>query len=189
MWTSSHREIGMNTRDFKRLYERCLTLVHSLRIPTPFDVEKLCANLDRDRNRQIQLLPMVLPPGSLSGLWLSTNNIDYIVYQKATSLLHQQHIILHEIGHLICEHGATSALDTELPPLLFPDLDPRKIREVLGRSHYTCQQEQEAEMVASIILQQAKDFPGRSVMINPDEPTEVVKRIERSLGSVRRESI
>lgn len=180
--------MGMSTREFKLLHERCLTLVRSLHVPIPFDVEKLCARLDRDRNRRIQLLPVALPPGSLSGLWVSTNNADYIIYQKATSLLHQEHIILHEIGHLLCEHGATSVLGDEYSPQLFPDLDPRMIREVLGRSHYSSQEEQEAEMVASIILQQAKDFPIQDATSSPDEPAAAVTRIERSLGSVRRES-
>lgn len=180
MWTRPDADMGMDTVISKHLYQRCVKLVRDLEISFPLDIQTLCAHLHQSRGRQIHLLPVALPPDSFSGLWISTENADYIIYQKETSVPHQNHIILHEIGHLLCKHEGALILGIE-STLILPDLHPQIVREMLGRSHYSAKEEQEAEVVASIIAQQMTSPSDQDQESRQDGSTAVVGRIERSL--------
>jgi hypothetical protein len=81
------------------------------------------------------------------GLWVGTDRADHVFYDPGTSPLHAEHIVLHELAHILSGHGAAGAGLARL----FPDLDPATVREVLGRAGYTSAQEREAEMMASLI--------------------------------------
>jgi hypothetical protein len=110
------------------------------------------------------------------------------VYEQRTSRLHQEHIIAHEIGHLLCDHEPVSGLDDRTASTLMPSLDPRMIRRILGRrSGYPVPQEQQAEMIASLLLQR---FGGAVAATGPaDDPRAatapetvgVIARLELSL--------
>ncbi|MEV5598087.1 hypothetical protein [Streptomyces sp. NPDC052496] len=85
------------------------------------------------------------------GLWLATDTDDHIFFEARTAPLHQEHIVLHEIGHLLFDHqmaadGRHGGLGTVLA-----DLSPRLIQRLLARTNYSTRQEQEAEMLASLI--------------------------------------
>ncbi|MET7904800.1 hypothetical protein ABZS86_26400 [Streptomyces sp. NPDC005355] len=84
-------------------------------------------------------------------MWIATDSDDHILFEPQTTRLHQEHIILHEIGHLLFNHYSLRA--GRIPNLtgLFSDLDPRTVRRLLARTSYTTVQEQEAEMLASLI--------------------------------------
>ncbi|MBP0449213.1 hypothetical protein J5Y04_06580 [Kitasatospora sp. RG8] len=92
---------------------------------------------------------------------ISTDRADYIGYPVDTTALHQQHIVLHEIGHLLCGHtgGSDSRVSTVVSQALTTQLSEELVRRVLGRSVYTERQEQEAELVASLALQRALQRP------------------------------
>lgn len=168
----------MNLRQLRR---DCTAKVQALDLPSPFDVHKFCKSVARSRGRMIHLIPSVLPPGSPSGLCVSTDTADYIFYEEETSPLHQEHIILHEIGHLLCDHHATSVSREEVAQLLLPDLDLRMIQRVLGRTSYPMWAEQEAEMIASLILAKVERHPLEAVWTVPSDVAPVVARVERSL--------
>ncbi|MGZ3145675.1 hypothetical protein ACVDFE_27520 [Lentzea chajnantorensis] len=134
----------------RRLRRRCAARVRELPMPDPFDVRALCALVAGQRDRPITLLPMTGRHGVL-GLWVATDDSDLIFYEEATTRPHQDHIILHELCHLLCDHYAAP-----LPAAnLMPHLDPDMVRSVLERTGYTAVEEQEAELLASLILQQA----------------------------------
>lgn len=169
---------------FRHRYERCLALVRRLELPRPFDITTVCERLARDRGRAIQLVPLELPPGGLSGAWVATNRADYVLYQSKTSRLHQDHIVLHEIGHMLCGHENDQTGEEAISSVL-PHLDPKMVRQVLCRNHYTSSEEEEAEIVASIVLDQVT----RSPVERPGNgrTTSVMRRIERSLNDSRSE--
>jgi len=144
----------------KQLRRECGALVDRLDLPVPFDAHELCRRLARSRGRPIRLVPIAISIDGPCGVWLAVNDTDYIFYEKRTSRLHQEHIILHEVGHLVCHHHPTSALDDETAGVLMPDLDPRMIERVLRRgAGYSAPQEQQAEMIASLILQEVSTGP------------------------------
>jgi hypothetical protein len=139
--------------DFAALTERCRGRLAALDLPRPFDVHTFCANVGRTRRRPLVLLEMDLPPAAPCGLLVSTDERDYVVYARATTPLHQEHIILHELAHVLCGHAEGVRLGDEHARRLFPRLAPDTVRRVLGRGAYSSEEEQEAELLASMILQ------------------------------------
>jgi hypothetical protein len=60
---------------------------------------------------------------------------DIILEEQRTSAPHQEHIALHEIGHILCGHDdAATGLGREEALRLMPSLDPDMVRRVLGRT-------------------------------------------------------
>ncbi len=144
-------------REDTLLRESCAKALREIKLPYPFSVEAFCSQLGQQRNRPLHLHPM--PDRSalsgVCGVWVATEGDDHIFYESRTSRVHQEHIILHEIGHVILGHqmrgdGIGDGLSAGVDAFL-PDLRTRSIRHFLGRTDYTTRQEREAEMLASLI--------------------------------------
>ncbi|MBA0126097.1 hypothetical protein H0B56_11150 [Haloechinothrix sp. YIM 98757] len=169
------------------LKRRCRRRLRELEIPDPFDLDRFCASLSERTGRPIRLLALELSPSSPCGMWLSTATTDYVIYQSATDPLHQEHIVLHELSHIACAHSATSVLRTDTAERLLPHLDGDMVHSVLARSHYTQDQEREAELMASLILHRARRdswaeaTPARRVQLSAEDDARIAARIERSL--------
>jgi hypothetical protein len=138
----------------KQLRRRCEARLGELHLPDPFDVRSFCEELGRQRGRPILLLP-VTGAADVGGVWISVPSADLIFYEQDTSPLHQEHIILHEVSHLLCAHQPPPVSDPEMAQLLFPHFDPETVRSVLQRSGYSTVEEREAELLASLILERA----------------------------------
>jgi hypothetical protein len=146
-------------------------------MPDPFDVRALCDLVAGGRGRPIRLVPTTARDGVL-GLWVATDQADLIFFEGATTPPHQDHIVLHELCHLLCDHYPADLADADLARMLMPGLDPVMVRTVLGRTEYTAIEEQEAELLASLILQRA----GRAVSPRPaGHGRTLVDRIEDAL--------
>jgi hypothetical protein len=142
--------------DWRRIRRRCAALLRSLAIPDPFDLDEFCAALAERRGRPIVLRPVSGVGARLTGLWIATEEppLDIVVHEARTTSLHRQHIVLHELGHMLAGHAPRTS-GAEVVRLLFPDLDPESVRCVLERESYSSTEEQEAEMLASLILLRA----------------------------------
>jgi len=135
----------------RKLRRRCRKLLNSLDITPPLDVELLCARLGERRGRPIELVPYEIPVPGPFGLWIATPTTDYILYQRETSPAHQDHIVLHEIGHMIADHTSDDQDDDLLTDLQL-GVTPEYVRRALRRTSYDTEHEREAETVATIIL-------------------------------------
>ncbi|MFG1949402.1 hypothetical protein [Nonomuraea sp. NPDC048826] len=144
----------MSAVPFRRLRRTCEARLESLPLPEPFTAEALCAQVAAQRGRPIRLLPMTRSSG-VCGMWVSAGDSDLIFYDQVTTSPHQQHIILHELSHLLCDHYPSGATSPDQWRHLLPDLDPRMVHRVLGRTTYTDVEEQEAELLASLIQARA----------------------------------
>ncbi|MFF3554629.1 hypothetical protein ACFYXL_14610 [Streptomyces tsukubensis] len=137
----------------------------------------MCDAISRSRGRRIELRAFALPsPGPL-GLWCETPTADLIVFQKETTPLHQDHIVLHEVGHILADHpgpGLSSQLATALP-----GLKPAAVHRVLQRCSYDSDQEREAELVATIIMEWASVLDEVST---PPSEDPSVQRVHAALG-------
>ncbi|MFC4147268.1 hypothetical protein ACFO0M_13520 [Micromonospora mangrovi] len=89
-------------------------------------------------------------------MWISLASTDYVFFEVNTSRLHSEHIILHELAHIISGHTLGVDIADSVLGGLLPDLDPTSIRRVLGRVGYTSEQEREAEMLASLVHARAR---------------------------------
>lgn len=71
---------------------------------------------------------------------MGTASVDYVFYEAQTTPLHREHIVLHELGHILFGHHSLEGEEADGGAPV-----------VLGRTNYTTRQEQEAEMLASMI--------------------------------------
>lgn len=165
--------------DERGLRKRCEERVRELELPMPFDVESFCAVISEGRGRPIVLHPAASGAGPY-GLWAAGPSTDVIFYEEATSPLHQEHIILHELSHLLCSHEPAPVTEDEVAELLFPHLKRDTIQRVLRRGGYSTDEEREAEIMASLIVERVSDDSVQNEMRDPGERT-VMERIQVSL--------
>jgi hypothetical protein len=150
-------------------------------MPDPFDVDELCARVAAGRGRRIELRAVAMPVGGPCGVWVSAAGRDFIFYEGNTSVLHQEHIKLHEIGHLLSDHQTTDVLGAQASRLLLPDLDPAVVNRVLRRTHYSDEEEREAEVIASLILERANRWKPVSEWAAAPDAAGIRQRIGRAL--------
>lgn len=145
-------------RNLERVRARCAQALCSLTLPDPFDIETLACQVAAKRGRPVHLIPMrtATDEAAASGVWLATADADLVLYEQDTSALHQKLIILHELAHIWLGHQSPDGPGTRLPGRLFPDLSPELIETMLCRALFSDEQEQEAEMLASLILRHTR---------------------------------
>jgi hypothetical protein len=134
-----------------RLERECRRLIADVEVPEPFELSAFLSYVAARRGRDLHLHPQPAPAGAPCGLWLATDAADHVFYAAGADPMHRRHIILHEIGHILCNHRA--------PGLVLPDLDPATVARVLLRSTYSAPQEQVAEMIATMISERALRAP------------------------------
>jgi hypothetical protein len=136
-----------------RLRENGIQRIADLGLTTYPDAGALCRHLGELRERPIVLVPVKLRAFDPCGMWVVARNEDLVFYDKGTTRAHQEHIIMHEVGHIISCHRGSGVLDDASARLLFPNLDPTLVRDMLMRATYDDVQEQEAEVMAYLLDQ------------------------------------
>jgi len=149
------------------LRRRCERRLRGVRIPQPFDLDAFCREVEARRGRRLLRRPVPgLSAHAPCGLWIGTPQADHVFYDAGTSPLHAEHIVLHELAHILSGHTLDASVGA-----LFPDIDPATVTRMLGRVAYTTVQEREAEMMASLIR-------GRSVR----PPRTTIGRVAHAFG-------
>jgi len=131
---------------------RCTAVLRDVEMPNPFDLTAFCDGLASKRGRRLHLHPFCpSAAGQLPcGIYLSVGDDDYIFFDGRTSPLHRDHIVLHEISHMLLGHTTDRGLLDTVGRLL-PSIDPRVLETVLARTSYSTEQEREAELLATLI--------------------------------------
>jgi len=122
-------------------------VAHLPDLPQPWAIEALCAELESARGRPLTLHPADLPALPF-GMWYDDGARDYIVYRSSATGYYRDHIILHEICHLLAGHG--------VPP---QDLGGEATVVVRGQraksKAFSNAEEELAETFASMVLRMA----------------------------------
>lgn len=185
--TRKERSADQDRRSqLKRLRKAGTRRIAELDLPMMADVAELCSYLGEIRGRPITLVPMQMPASHPCGMWVAAHDEDLIFYDANTTSAHQEHIILHELGHIICCHRGAGWLDEASARLLFPNLDPDLVRDMLLRATYDDVQEQEAEIIAYLLSQRVGSTDERRSVPPAEEGGEpgkkaMLSRIERTL--------
>lgn len=129
--------------NMKTSRQRCERLLREVEVPEPFDVHAFAEAISRRRGRPLRLVAKPSPLGPC-GMWLALPNTDVVFYETATSRVHREHIIVHELAHLLAAHEPSERLDPALLGGLLPDLDAAVVRRVLARTTYSAVEEQKA---------------------------------------------
>lgn len=135
----------MNQHELRRL---CRGVLAECNISPPLDAQVLCARLAWARGREIKLIARDLPCSATFGALVPMPTRDLIIYPRRIAHPYRDHIIFHEVMHLIRGHGSTSGA-TELfvcgqPAENSPDAKHRQ-------NPYEHWQEWEAETGAAIL--------------------------------------
>ena len=145
----------MTAMNWTALRERCARRVAEIErdvgIPEPWSVDEFLDRLERFRGRAIDLCAISWMPGESTGAWRRHADHDIIAYAANTSSVHQDLIILHEVGHLVLDHRGRCVLSVEDAQRLAPDLAPAAFAHLLDRVHGATE-EHEAEMTATMFL-------------------------------------
>lgn len=171
-------------RDIQRRAERELRRrvrreLQTLEIQPPLRVDVLCEHLGERRGRPLRLVSYPISVPGPFGLWVATTSADYILYQAQTTRVHQDHIILHEVGHILAGHDCDTTSDAVWEQLM-PNISPEVIRRALQRTCYDEACEREAELIATIIQEWALVLD--SVRARPlAERSADVERLDTSL--------
>ncbi|RJQ77995.1 hypothetical protein D5S17_13790 [Pseudonocardiaceae bacterium YIM PH 21723] len=156
MGKSGEGAVALSAKHLRRLRRLCRDLVNELPRDVPFSAQAVCRHFEERRGRKLYLHPLKELSGDAPcGMWLATDKADHIFFEERTSPLHQEHIILHEIGHMLCEH---TMADVSLADYS-GNVDPQTVTTLLGRTSYSTDQEIEAEFVATTIAEYAKRAP------------------------------
>ncbi|MFJ2774374.1 hypothetical protein [Streptomyces sp. NPDC087300] len=160
-------------------HQRCAAQVQSLGLPVTdqLTINEVCERLSQRSGRPIRLVPFALPFGSPDGLWVSAEDEDFVVFEQRLAPIHQQQVILHEFGHVLCQHEAAPIMSPEASQLLLPSLDPEMIRRTLGREHSRTEAEKEAEYVGSLIGRRISSWATQPFTAVPPEARELVARL------------
>ncbi|WP_431782655.1 hypothetical protein [Streptomyces chumphonensis] len=169
-------------RHLKSLRRGCEDILTALDVGDPPDVFALCAQVGRSRGRSVRTAPVDLRDSGVYGLWIATHEADFVLYEARTSRLHQEHIVAHELAHILCDHHGGGDLDDATIGTLFPHLEPSTVRGMLGRCGYLAAEEQEAEVMASMLLTRVRRRPAEASWPVPAEAAQTLARIENVVG-------
>jgi hypothetical protein len=176
----------MNLLRRNRVRRRCRAWLRELTLPEPFDLTELCRSVSISRGRPLHVrgIPGPASRGRPCGIWIATDDDDWIFVDQQTSPLHRQHIVLHELAHMLCGHAAGDLPENDMLRRLFPDLSPAMVRTVLSRTSYQSEPEREAEVLASLILTRTQPTTGPVMPVTDmsAEETEILRRAGLALG-------
>ncbi|MCA1723417.1 MAG: hypothetical protein LC748_04035 [Thermomicrobia bacterium] len=152
--------------DMKMLRKRCAARIRDLPIPNPFDMQIFSTLVSERHKRPIVLHPIALH-GVVSGAWAAMESIDIVFYEQHATPFHQQHIVLHELSHILCDHQGFAITDEGLRSLLLTDVPIERLR-TLQSNHYSDEDEREAEVLASLILERVNNAQADTSISDPN---------------------
>ncbi len=176
----------METREYKDLWRQCEARLGALGFTLTANGHEFCEALGTHRKRPIilQALDLQTVQAGLTGLWVATEDEDYVLYESGTDPEHQNHIILHEVGHIVCGHQPESITQAELLAYLLDGLDAEFIRGVLHRGGYSSKAELEAEVFASV-LQARSVSPVCDPTVAGQDMADAMTRVMRNIEGGR----
>lgn len=142
----------------------CRAFVKELQLPPAESVLELLPFIEQKLQREIQLMPFTpdlsdpaaLDPSTPCGLWLATDDTDYLFYDEGVSLAYAEVVAGHELGHMLKHRDKKQSVDVAGLGGLITDIDPATVQLVLGRTRYDEPEEFEAEMIGSLLQEHVR---------------------------------
>lgn len=161
-------------------------LVAQLELPEPFDLNELLHRLGKQRGRPIVVSAepnLGDPEDGICGLWVELRDTDHLFIRAGLAPLHWEAAVLHEVGHMLYDHGGPADAYAPLLPALAGS-GALHVHRVHARSRYEDPAEREAEEFARTVLAQARSFsPGPLRAAQPTTPVAVADVLDR-LGAM-----
>lgn len=136
--------------DMRRRYSRTARrIAQHCSLPDPWDITAFCKALSDSRHRPIRLIARPAMGDSITGMVAQLPMSDVIFYRDDLDGVHRDHVICHEIGHLLAGHVQDLAAD-------HGDLVGAANIMLHRGCDYGDQREQDAEDIAELILTRAQ---------------------------------
>jgi hypothetical protein len=145
------------SRSTRRQAEKvCRARIAELDLPVPFRWGSLVDRVEQRRGRELWVKDSSVLPPEITGLWVGCASRDYVFYRADLDDCRRETTIMHEFSHIICEHRsahvANEAWLAEHCPWVAKMGD---VEHVCLRAAYATADEQEAELMATLILARA----------------------------------
>jgi hypothetical protein len=139
--------------DISEIARECKNALKKLHLPRNVNLNEFAKHVEDGRGKPMLINYRDMGNSGTSGYWIDALDGDWIFVDDSISAEMQEHVFLHELGHIIFNHSGAACLNSSLAEH-FPDLDfsEVQIRQVLQRgSNYTDKQENQAEVMAYLI--------------------------------------
>lgn len=124
-----------------------------------FSIHSLVRKIAEFQGRPIVLCSLAMPEQTDYGMWIAGPSFDFVFFERETARVHQDHIIMHELAHMLLGHK-TAPISEELEAELLECksfsviYDTPDAAEMLRRSMAELHErlrEREAEALATLI--------------------------------------
>ena len=141
-----HRN-NATTNDIKARMRERLREIDKVYDFSHFTFPSFQAWIEQTRGKPLRLVPDKMIP-HFFGAWIETDEEDFVFYKEDTIPLHQTHIVLHEMAHMLCGHPTLRLDRKKIAAYVRGEVD---IASLLLRSPRTDEMEWEAELLAALI--------------------------------------
>lgn len=146
--------------DLRALRRHVDHVLDQLEWTSPFDLDRLLAQISARRGKPVSLFPAQLPNDGAGGLVIERAGDLVIVFDRELPALQRQHVILHEAAHILFGHRGTSLGSLGGDELT--ELDPEVVESAwrfARRDGYAAEEEKVAEIAAALMWQRANAQP------------------------------
>ncbi|WP_405161086.1 hypothetical protein OG203_32635 [Nocardia sp. NBC_01499] len=131
-------------------------LTASLDMPRPWRLQTFVDHVATSLGKPIILFPQpdLTAEGFPCGVVIERPDSFVVAYDAASSGYHTDHIVLHEIAHLLLDHAGYVSPASRHRTLkqLFTEIDTDVVLRVLARTDYDDILESQAELFASLVM-------------------------------------
>ncbi|MFG1791644.1 hypothetical protein [Nocardia sp. NPDC049149] len=148
--------------------EQVRVLTAALEVPRPWHLGTFVERVSASLGKPIALHPhtALTSSGFPCGIVIECPDRIVVAYDAASSGYHANHIVLHEIAHLLLDHAGFVAPVAQRRTMrtLFPGVDADTALRVLARTDYDDIVESQAELFASLVMSEADASHSGSVL-------------------------
>ncbi|MEU0485693.1 hypothetical protein ABZ260_41775 [Streptosporangium sp. NPDC006013] len=150
------------------------TALESAPIPYPFTLDAYLQEIQRIRGRPLHMHDLPVEATAVAcGLWIATRKADHIFVAPGAKGVLRVNIVLHEVSHMLLDHGQVGGIEEALSRLMKPTIET--VEAIAARSRYETREERDAEQLATLILMRANEPP-------PDQRDHGLRMIEQTFG-------
>lgn len=191
-WKADPHSDGFNRALERRTRTILAELEESYDFST-FSLDSFRRLVEEKQKRSIEFVPFCFP-STISGGWLQLADKDFVFYEANVLPLHQVHIQLHELSHMLCGHGAPDLIQESdfqtlqqlfayvIDQLEYPEQSDDLIGPLLLRSPRTTLQEVEAEHLSELILERVSVQRFQAVLMQPVTFSRIAVEIYEAMG-------
>jgi len=134
--------------DTVKVATRAPEALQELELGDSFSFDELVSAVEHRRGRPLRIVELadLSDRDGICALWFGTDAEDLVVHTRSVSALHRQQFVLHELAHIILDHGHDDDLDGA--DQLLPDIAPATRRRLLRRQDLVTADEIAAESLA-----------------------------------------